>query len=170
MPVRNGAPSDVDAIMSASFDGVRIARHVVATTDAYAQTVDLGMQQAWYVRINCETRASGRGSPHWMVARLKSAKPPVDPAVRQLRSTRRCPGGRVPWKDPLRDGCPGRAGPAPFLHAARLVIRYRPMLIPPETSPACIALPCTVPLMVLLFTVPESAAGASPAPSTSGRA
>ncbi|WP_194915454.1 discoidin domain-containing protein [Catenulispora rubra] len=53
----------------------------VATPDAYTQTVKLGAQQARYVRINCEARATGWGFSIWTLAVLNSATPGTDLAV-----------------------------------------------------------------------------------------
>jgi hypothetical protein len=52
-----------------------------ATPDAYTQTVGLGAQQARYVRINCEARATGWGFSIWTLAVLTSAAPGTDLAV-----------------------------------------------------------------------------------------
>jgi hypothetical protein len=49
--------------------------------DTYTQSVDLGGQQARYVRINCRTRATGWGSSLWSVSVLDSARPGTDLAL-----------------------------------------------------------------------------------------
>ncbi|HTJ70598.1 MAG TPA: discoidin domain-containing protein [Actinospica sp.] len=55
----------------------------VASPDSYTQTVDLGAQQARYVRVNCETRATGWGFSLWTLSVLNSATPGTDLAVHQ---------------------------------------------------------------------------------------
>jgi hypothetical protein len=55
----------------------------VSTGDAYTQTVKLGARQARYVRINCETRATGWGFSLWTLAVTNSATPGTDLALHQ---------------------------------------------------------------------------------------
>ncbi|MEY9932140.1 hypothetical protein ABH926_006789 [Catenulispora sp. GP43] len=55
----------------------------VATGDAYTQSVNLGAQQARYVRINCRTRATGWGFSIWTLAVTDSAAPGTDLALHQ---------------------------------------------------------------------------------------
>ena len=55
----------------------------IATGDAYTQTVDLGAQQARYVRINCQARATGWGFSIWTLSVLDSAAPGTDLALRK---------------------------------------------------------------------------------------
>ncbi|ACU69978.1 coagulation factor 5/8 type domain protein [Catenulispora acidiphila DSM 44928] len=55
----------------------------VASADAYTQTTDLGARQARYVRINCQTRATGWGFSLWTLSVLNSATPGTDLALHQ---------------------------------------------------------------------------------------
>ena len=55
----------------------------VATADAYTQTVDVGARQARYVRINCQTRATGWGFSLWTLSVTDSAAPGTDLALHQ---------------------------------------------------------------------------------------
>lgn len=78
--------------------GVDIAVHPPMT----ASIEDLSNQAVNVTDGNAGTRLSSDAA----AARSKGG-----PLLSQ--STRSVPRGRVPWIDPVRDGCPGRAGPAP---------------------------------------------------------
>jgi hypothetical protein len=52
-----------------------------AGSDAYTQGVDLGSQQARYVRVNCLTRATGWGFSLWTLTVVDSAHPDTDLAL-----------------------------------------------------------------------------------------
>ncbi|MBM9504071.1 discoidin domain-containing protein [Actinacidiphila acididurans] len=59
----------------------KITLPFVASGDAYTQSVDVGARQARYVRVNCQTRATGWGFSLWTVAVLDSAHPDQDLAL-----------------------------------------------------------------------------------------
>ena len=50
-------------------------------TDSYTQSVDLGRQQARYVRVKCLTRATGWGFSLWTLAVVDSSRPGTDLAL-----------------------------------------------------------------------------------------
>ncbi len=59
----------------------------VASPDSYTQSVAVGKQTARYVRINCETRATGWGFSVWTLAVVDSANPGTDLALHKTASS-----------------------------------------------------------------------------------
>ncbi|MBM9510399.1 discoidin domain-containing protein [Actinacidiphila acididurans] len=59
----------------------------VATGDAYTQSVDLGKQQARYVRVQCDTRATGWGFSLWSLSVIDSSAPGTDLALHKTATS-----------------------------------------------------------------------------------
>ncbi|MDX6354123.1 MAG: hypothetical protein QOF98_1026 [Streptomyces sp.] len=74
----------------------KITLPFTASGDAYTQSVDLGVRQARYVRINCLTRATGWGFSLWALAVLDAARPGTDLALHTTATSSTSADGTQP--------------------------------------------------------------------------
>jgi hypothetical protein len=82
----------------------KITLPFVASGDSYTQSVDLGAQQARYVRIHCLTRATGWGNSLWTLAVVDGSRPGTDLALHTTATSSTHADGTQPGN--VTDGDP----------------------------------------------------------------